>query len=317
MTAYKHIDISSIINIDNWPRLDEPLAGSRVKDTFVEPGTENFYIFKQPKKGREAQIWSELIASYIAGDLLNWPVQHTRIALWEDKIGNLLKYIYNPLKDRFYVGEQLCKDVDPNFDPKQGKRHTWSLIRQIHDDIIAYNDHGKFRPQLSYEYNLFWARTIAFDTFISNTDRHAENWAFRFDGQSSMMAPFYDNGSSMGCENSEETLKSKWFDQSDKILKSKIQAYISKGCHHLRNKTGRYEFEKLCIKVLKEFPDMRFEYEEIAALDILHIESLLHEIMSIHGLPESARMTKRRSIQIMNLLHEGQLRVKRCLKEVE
>lgn len=324
MGDYKHINISSIIQIGNWPSLDEPLAGSRVKTTVAEPETENLYIFKYPKEGREAQIWSELIASYIAGDLLGWPVQHAAIAMRRDKIGNLLRYIYDvhadPKKpsETFHAGEQFCKHVDTNYDPIQGKRHTWDLIRKIHDDFLAYNKDGKFFPKVSNMYNIFWVRTVAFDTLISNTDRHAENWALLTKPSAYVrMAPFYDNGSSLGCENSEATLRRKWFDSADNLIEEKVKSYASKGAHHLRDRKDRFKFEDLALQVLKEFPDMRSEYEAIAQLDLAPIERLLTDIMSIKGLPVAAQITPRRSAQVMALLQLGQSRIKRCLEKVK
>jgi len=316
MADYNYIDISSVIQIKDWSSLDEPLAGSRVKTTVAEPGTKNLYIFKHPKEGREAQIWSELIASYISGDLLGWPVQKAQIAMRDKQVGNLLSYIYNPETDRFVIGEQPCKHVDPKFDPEQGTRHTWELIRKVHDEYMKNREDGTLLVHTSKAFNLFWVRMIAFDTLISNTDRHAENWAFRLDDGPDIMSPLYDNGSSMGCENSELSLKRKWFDPKDQIIISKVRSYASKGCHHLRNGGNRFKFEELAKQVLKEFPDMRSEYEAIAELNLSPIEELLKDIISIDGLPEAAQMSSRRSIQIMTLLQEGQSRVKRCLKEM-
>lgn len=318
MVGYNNIDISSVLQIEHWPSLDEPLAGSRVKTTVVDPETENFYIFKHPKEGREAQIWAELVASYISGDLLGWPVQHAQVAMRGAQVGNLLGYIYDLKTDSFYAGEQLCKHVDPDYDPKQGKRHTWDLIRKIHDNFLAYDEDRNLVLEISEMYNVFWMRMIAFDTLISNTDRHAENWALL--GKRSthvVMSPLYDNATSLGCEFDETSLERKWFNQKGEIIDLKVQSYASSGCHHLRNGTERFKFEELAMLVLNEYPDMRSEYEAIANLNLVHVERLLKDIMSIRDIPEVAQMTPRRSMQIMALLHEGQSRVKRCLKEIE
>lgn len=316
MTDPDYIDISSVVQITDWDRLDEPLAGSRVKTTVAEPDTENLYIFKHPKVGREAQIWSELIASFISGDLLNWPVQHAQIAMHGEQVGNLLGHIYDLKSDSFYAGEQFCKHVDPDYDPKQGKRHTWALTRKIHDEFLAYDKDGKFLPEISEMYNLFWVRTVVFDTLISNTDRHAENWALLTKRPSLVgMAPFYDNATSLGCEFDEKSLCRKWFDSKGKIVASKVQSYAQNGCHHLRDGENRFKFEELARIVLNDFPEMRSEYEAVANLNLQYVEHLLSDIMSMDGLPEAAQMTSRRSDQIMALLHEGQSRVKRCLEE--
>jgi len=318
MGDYSYINIASVIQVEDWPSLDEPLAGSRVKTTVSQPNTSNLYIFKQPKEGREAQIWSELIASFIAGDLLGWPVQHTSIAMRGEQVGNLLGYIFNPSRDTFVPGEQLCKHVDPDYDPAQGTRHTWELIKKVHDEYMTDRENGALLVHASNKFNRYWVRTIAFDTLISNSDRHAENWALKFEEDNpEIMSPFYDNGSSMGCENTEESLNKKWFDEKGQIKSAKVQSYTSNGRHHLRNGDHRFKFEDLAILVLNEFPDMRSEYEAIATLDLSPIEQLLKDITSMDGLPKAVQMTSHRSTQIMALLHEGQSRVKRCLEEVE
>lgn len=314
MADRKHVDISKIIQIGEWLELDEPLAGSRIKNTVAEPKTENLYIFKLPKTGREAQIWSELVASFVAGDLLGWPVQHAQIAMQGEKIGNLLGYIFDPEKDSFYPGEQMCQHVDPEYDLKAGTRHTWALIKDIHDQFIAYGNDGTYREILSSQFNRYWVRTIAFDTLISNTDRHAENWALKIGHDGELMAPFYDNATSLGCEFNDTSLQKKWFNSKGQIIDSKVQSYCLNGCHHLRKNGERYQFEELASVVLNEFPNMRSEYEAIAELNLLPVEQLLNDIMCMKEVPEIAQMTSIRSVQIMTLLREGQARVKRCLE---
>lgn len=53
----KHVpDYASldIIDITHWGKLNDPLTGSRVKETVIEPGTNQLYIFKETKEFREA-----------------------------------------------------------------------------------------------------------------------------------------------------------------------------------------------------------------------------------------------------------------------
>lgn len=317
MSSYKFVNIDSVIQIESWPTDDEPLAGSRVKTTVSDPETEQLYIFKQPKSGREAQIWSELIASFIAGDLLGWPVQHVQIALRGDRVGNLLKYIYDHKDDaKFILGEQLCKHVDSEYDPKQGRRHTWDLIQKIKNKFFIYDADGKPYTYAPRSFDLYWVRTILFDTLISNSDRHAENWALTLgENAPNLMAPLYDNGSSMGCENTNLTLERKWFNSNGEIKRSKVESYADAGCHHLSDGNERYKFEDLASLILKELPDMRPEYEIIAQLDLEPVENLLDAIMSMNDLPEVAQLTPLRATQMMALLHQGQSRVRRCIQE--
>lgn len=325
MTVYNHVNLTSVVDISGWNFLDESLAGSRAKQSTADPASDNLYIFKEPKPHREAQIWSELIASYICGDLLDWPVQHAQIAIKDGRIGNLLRYVFTPGTHLFVPGEQLCKHYDPEFDPEVGRRHTWDLIRTIHDDFVANGSNGEFRKFVSAEFKQFWARTIAFDTLISNTDRHAENWAFTFleEGQErseeneiGLMAPFYDNASSMGCE-VEELGLSKWFSEKGEIIGSKVERYCNRGCHHLSDGSNRYKFEELALRALHEIEIAKDEYEQIAELNLSQLDQMFDDIMLLPDIPPAAKMTERRREQIVRLLHEGQARVIRCLEDAE
>ncbi|MBL4873264.1 MAG: hypothetical protein JKY41_07685 [Rhodobacteraceae bacterium] len=315
MALYKSIDLSAVIKIDDWHALDEELAGSRVKRTMANPQSDELFVFKEPKAQREAQIWSELIASFISGDLLEWPVQHAQIAMRDGRVGNLLKYVYDPHLETFLAGEQFCKHVDPGFDPVQGKRHTWELIKKIHNGFLGLNEDGTIQNgPMRDMYFKFWARTIAFDTLISNTDRHAENWAILRSADDFTMAAFYDNASSLGCEVENNGLN-KWFSKDDFIIESKVSSYTANGCHHLREGDIRFKFEALTKLVLNELPEFRSEFEAIANLDLNPVEGVLNDICAINEVPEPAKMTSRRRVQITRLLQEGQARVIRALKE--
>lgn len=71
-----YIDVSRVVDVADWDRAEEVPTGSREKVTVIEPETGRHHIHKFPKVHREHQLWSELLASYIAGDLLGWEVQH-------------------------------------------------------------------------------------------------------------------------------------------------------------------------------------------------------------------------------------------------
>lgn len=325
MSKYNSIDLSEIVNLgDEWSGQDEPLAGSRVKQTIVHESGQH-YIFKRPKPDREAQIWSELIASFIAGDLLGWPVQHAQIACHEGKIGNLLKYVFNPANQTLIPGEQLCKHLDSDFDPEVGNRHTWSLVQSICDDFLGIDSEtGDRLHHASREYYRYWARTIAFDTLISNTDRHAENWSFLYHESNAeedilntpLMAPFYDNASSMGCEVDAVGLK-RWFHPSGNINLASVEKYTRRGRHHLRREGKRFPFSELATLVIRENPVHRSEYEAIAALDLGKLEPIFDEIMSMDGIPDNAKMCRRRRAQVTQLLHAGQARIRSALEDTK
>ena len=89
-----HVTISVIPDVGSWDRSEERPTGSREKVTVIDPDRGTYHIFKFPKLGREHQIWSELPASYIAGDLLGWEIQHAGLDIENERCGNLLEYVF-------------------------------------------------------------------------------------------------------------------------------------------------------------------------------------------------------------------------------
>ena len=199
LNRYNFISWTPIVTVNDWDQAEERPTGSREKVTLIEPKTSRHYIFKLPKPEREHQIWSELLASYIAGDLLEWEVQCTSVAWRGDQLGNLLAYVYEPggedsAQETFIEGWTFCKQVDPEFDVRKGTRHTLQLLVRVCDEVLV-GQHGLARKEVME----FWAKAFAFDTLISNTDRHAENWAIIKGQSGARMSPLYDHGSSLGC----------------------------------------------------------------------------------------------------------------------
>jgi hypothetical protein len=79
-------------------------------------------------------------------------------------------------------------------------------------------------------WRFWWARTLAFDALIGNTDRHLENWGFIVrrapDGKVRyLLAPPFDNGTSLGFIQREAGL--------NKFRDSKqVDSFIANGRHH-------------------------------------------------------------------------------------
>ncbi len=233
LKEFNHINVATVIDVSLWDRAEEVPTGSREKATLINPESGSHYIFKYPKEHREHQIWSELLASFVAGDLLRWNVQHTSIAVNHGRLGNLLGYVYEPgsptaPQETFIEGWQFCTQVDQDFDVKKGTRHTLPLIVDVCDQLLV----PSFGLQQE-DFMGFWARALALDTLISNTDRHAENWAVIDGPDGCRMAALYDNGSSMGCGIDQLGL-ARAFEETGKIKSSHLDQQKRNGCHHLR-----------------------------------------------------------------------------------
>jgi HipA-like C-terminal domain len=307
---YNFIAIEPITSLEGWAFADEALAGSRVKRTVINPTTNKNYVFKEPKNKREAQIWSELIASYIAGDLLGWEIQHVSIANNGDRYGNLMAYIYKAREEVFIDGWRICRNIDPNYDTEKGEHHTLPLLMEVGKYLSTFD-------LAEASYFDFWGRAFAFDALISNSDRHGENWAVIRGKNGLRMAPLYDNATSMGCEWDEQSLTKKWFDpKNGAIITEKVDAHISKGRHHVRlnlpaSRGGA--FAEVCTSFLKTRPEQRPKFEAIANLNLDQIFRLLVEIQGLDIIPAPYSMTENRAAQISELLKSGQERIKNIL----
>ena len=308
--TYQFISLDPNTAIDAWPVAEEPLTGSRAKNTVYDPETAIGYVFKKPKPGREAQIWSELIASYIGGDLLGWSIQHVAISQRGGIFGNLIGYIYQIDGDEFTEGWSFCREINENYDVDKGEDHTLPLLLEVGASLERDG-----LPQ--GEFAAFWARAFAFDSLISNTDRHAENWAVIKSGDVRRMAPLYDSATSLGCEIDDASLDANWFDPSGMLKDDVLARYLSRGRHHVRLAVpGRRgtPFEEICRAFLAEAPDQRGVFEAVADLDLDPIEGLLTDICALEGVPAPYRMSANRVIHIQSLLISGRERIRNILK---
>ena len=328
MGESKYIEFRRIVNVSYWDQTTRRDTGSREKYTFIEPGSRKLHVFKRPKREREHQVWSELIASYIAGDLLGWDVQVTRIARQGEHHGNLLEYFYgaemlgqpgqpgaSPEPSRaaeFLIeGHDICRMVDHEYDRERGFQHTLGLLR----DVAAYLDEnpGKVSGNDFWEY---WARAIAFDNLISNTDRHAENWGIvgdktRSENYCVRMAPLYDNGSSLGCGIDNKGLI-KAFDDRGEVTRSHRNRQRDNGRHQFRldpPDKHRAKFEELGKRFLDVFPSGEKWFRQAANADIGRVDELLSDIQQLPELPAPFVVCDRRQLHIRAMLEIGRERL--------
>ena len=314
MPDYSYVSLDLERDLDAWGVAEERPTGSRPKVTLIRNGDGQFFIFKQPKRHREHQIWSELLSSYIAGDLLRWEVQHAGVGIHRGNPGNLLRYIYDPrLGEEFIEGWSLCTQIDPAFDVVKGTRHTLPLLLRTWDEVIrpAY---GMAR----LDFLNFWSRALALDTFISNRDRHAENWAIVTSGTTTArMAALYDQGSSMGCEIDTVGL-SRWYDWSGSLIPRRLERYRDLGRHHVRLDAPANDgapFTVLSRRLLEVHPAGRTAFEQVAAVDLGRVESVIENIVARAPLPPPHALTEQRAEHMLAVLRLGLERIRSILRQ--
>ncbi|MBP7334930.1 HipA domain-containing protein [Niveispirillum sp.] len=269
---------NEIVFIGSWAS-DEDFSihpkGSQPKSTVVCPDPAPFdflipghqYIFKtSKKKWQEIQLWSEVISyriSKIAG--INAPPCHVAVNENTGEVGVLMEFFFGyPLEaepQRFiHASEYLARLLS---DRKRGRPH------ELRTNL-------RFCRALKLpDPEIWWAQILAFDALIGNTDRHPENWGFLVnqctDGtQSFRFAPAFDNGTSLGYEQSEDKLGALCENAS-------LSRYVSRGTHHCgwnASEDGPLPHMSLCAKYISAYPRtsaemrnvIRFERGQITAI---------------------------------------------------
>jgi hypothetical protein len=233
----------AIFDVQDWQR-DEQYAvypvGSRPKELLVAPGEsvsplirpKHRYLLKASNPNFPAQYWAEVIAYRIGLAVgVAVPPAYAAIDTRRGIRGALIEWFYEfpdtgPIITRYVPGLDYLKRVIPDFDLKTGRQHNLKSVLAI---LRPLRKRGLASPLV------FWARVLAFDALIGNTDRHQENWGILWTWRSAephaTFAPAFDNGSSLGYE---------WADSALPRFQDRgvLDRYIAKGRHHCGGSSG-------------------------------------------------------------------------------
>ena len=326
--------IDELIDITKWknrPEYKGIKRGTCDKEAVADPKDGMLCIFKLPKEDRKHQIWSEMLASFIAGQL-GWDAQRAGVAIKKDpssgkilQVGNLLPYIMkskeNGGSEALINGERICVNADSEYrvhDRKFKRRGSGNTLPLLQNDVCK---------QLHQQYGIeksqfldFLSRMFAFDTLMTCTDRHPENWGFitdKSDPGKNRMAPFFDNASSLGCSKPPAEIKCD-LDKSKNMAEVKSSLRRRFRYHHVRlNKPAKNgaTFLNLSKAFLNGYPEGRAAFEEAACLEIDEVDALMTSIRKRFNLPKQYALTKTRQKHIRLMLEIGKERIERILKE--
>ena len=286
--------IDKLINITKWegqPEITGLIRGTCDKEVVVDPKDGMICIFKLPKDDREHQIWSEMLASFVAGQL-GWDVQCAGVAIKKDpssgkacQVGNLLPYIVKSKENGggeiLVNGENLFLGADNRYyehDRKfkgwvRGSGNTLPLLQNgVCQQLCQRYDIKKY-----YFFN-FLSRMFAFDTLITCTDRHPENWGFIIDENDPKkirMAPFFDNASSLGCSIPPAEIQLD-LDKNGNLVKKRKDALKTRFRYHVRLDKPAAKgatFLNVSRAFLNGYPEGRAAFEEAAGLDINKVDT--------------------------------------------
>lgn len=304
------VDPPVYFNVDDWIRVREVnTSGTRDKCVFIAPTRETFYFktsIKQNKKDYPFEFWSEIAASRL-GLLLGLPVLDYHIASYNGRIGCISKNMINLEGEELVEGVNLIIGFEPNFKEYCKNNHhfkkietalksvgliefrriavemfffdciigntdrhseNWALIRNKEGESVYANI---MKMNIIKRYYKYWLLHKEFQIPFNKVHKLIALIRHRF-------APFYDNGSSLGRELSEEriaklleddNLFDKFFcgGKSDIIVDSEkmtfletidylLEHYPDECSHFIAKHLSKYNKEHFCSLI--DNMDMRY-----------------------------------------------------------
>lgn len=174
-----------MIDTSLWKRDEKSQAsGTRSKFWLLEPGTDPEnpikHLFKIPTEGTGGH-WAEFVASEV-GKRIGFHTAEVKLAEHAGVLGTISKNFRADVEELYEGGDLfLARYEDFN-------RHslTYYELPHILDILVAYDLEKDF------------VGIPVYDALIANNDRHCDNWGVLSSPEGIRMAPIYDNGSSLG-----------------------------------------------------------------------------------------------------------------------
>ncbi|WP_170006027.1 HipA domain-containing protein [Bacillus fonticola] len=179
-----------VIDISTWSQdLSIQASGTREK-YWMQPSQERKekFLFKIPRV--KGEIWAEKVAAEI-GKSIGLTMMNVSFATHNEREGVLLEN-FSPRGIEMHDGGEILSTIVEQFNPKQLDDYS---IENIIKALNHFNLIGQF------------ISVCVFDSLIANQDRHCENWAIMLVKGNYNFSPIYDNGASLGFNESEEVLR--------------------------------------------------------------------------------------------------------------
>ncbi|MES2883938.1 MAG: HipA domain-containing protein [Pseudomonadota bacterium] len=258
------------------------------------------YLFKESRRTYPEQFWAEIVAARV-GDLCGVEVPPAYAAWDESKqtAAALIEWFYGYVDgpvQRFISGGALMKGAIKDFDHEKGRQHNFGTIDST-SSILAKT------LGLQPDWMLVWARMLTFDALIGNTDRHQENWGLLWQidrtktpNTSLLMAPAFDNGTSLGHEMLNGRIADFCGDEK------RLRRYIERGHHHMRwhlSDARKAQHGQLLLQLVGKYPQSR-----PAMISVLQVsdEQLRDAILPLSGLALPVPFSEARAALMLHLL---------------
>ncbi|GGY02264.1 hypothetical protein GCM10007160_32770 [Litchfieldella qijiaojingensis] len=261
-----------IIDIADWPvykDYDVFPEGARDKTLRVCPEPPLFrfclpghrYLFKEAIKSAKNpgqprhpdQYWAEVIAFRI-GRLMGLTVPPVFVAINSatNEPGTVNEWFmdYPGSEDeRYFPGGDYMQRLIPGYDRHKGREHNLTTIIMLSRALMRNN-------LLAHDWKPYWGLCLCFDALIGNTDRHQENWGLIWsnDGPRARLAPYFDNGTSLGHELQPKKMQRMMRDPNE------LNAYLHRGEHQMRWAKGdprRLPLIEGVVRYCEHYPEVR------------------------------------------------------------
>ncbi len=211
-TETRKTDTYEIVNISKFIPVRTEQTGMKEKLWFVREDDNwhwdlegDEFLFKVGRPGT-GENWAELITCKLC-DLIGLPHAEYSLAIYKGKEG-VITPSFVPSGMRLILGNEIMQHIVEGYNKEQRyKQRKHTLIRVLYAIRNRLNDEDE--TELPVEWNNPVGIDNAVDTFIgyllldawiSNTDRHHENWGLIQDLATGKyhLAPTFDHASSLG-----------------------------------------------------------------------------------------------------------------------
>ncbi len=199
--------------------------------------------------------WDEKVTGELA-KLLTIPCASYDFAVWMDKECVISPSFVPPYYRLIHGNELLSSFVVKDYPKNQKYKVTKYKLSAVEELLVSLNKHKRLMLPIGFTANDsiesamdIFISYLLFDCFISNPDRHHENWGILLDNKSQKyhLAPTYDHASGLGCRVSDE--------EREKRLSTKDKRYTV-GSFVNRPRTPFYDNGSNRLKIIDAFTSL-------------------------------------------------------------
>lgn len=183
---------------DLFPKLEQ--MGTKFK-FWYEDEKHGYCLFKEGHSNT-GEDWAERVAAELCG-LLGMPHAIYRLAVWRGGRGvNTQNFLDS--NESYAAGNEVLFRLDANYpkEERKAKKHSIENIFTAFELLKVQTPKEPAPPDITTARQVFLGY-LMLDAWISNTDRHHENWEtvrhFREGILTDRLAPTHDHAASLGC----------------------------------------------------------------------------------------------------------------------